>query len=92
MLVAADRVDVFPSTTTTESVDTEADADVDANPEAPEVWTVNVFPPTTYSPPGPTLTVFTEIGVVVVVRVVVIADKLEVWPLMTRAFPDEASE
>ena len=78
VLVVADKVDVWPSTTTTESVDAKGDAD----PEdlgAPEVWRVYVFPPTTYSPPGPTLTVLvTEAGVVVVVIVVVLADRLEV--------------
>lgn len=90
VLVVADKVDGFPSTIMTESAETEVDADAD--PETPEVWTVYVLPPTTYSPPGPTLTVFTETGVTVVVRVVVLADKLEVSPLTTTALPEEARE
>jgi len=84
VLVVADKVDVSPLGPAIE--------DADADAETPEVWTVYVFPPTTYSPPGPTLTVFTETGVTVVVRVVVLADKLEVSPLTTTALPEEARE
>lgn len=92
VLVRVCTVGISPFSST-EDAEAETDADVDAEID-PEVCTVNVFPPTTYSPPGPTLTVFTETGVVVVVIVVVavLADRLEICPLMTTAFPEEARE